>query len=177
MWGLKRGRKESLRGIYEKYVDELLTLATSLTGDSTAAEDIVQNAFAALIKAIPNLRLNGNLKGYLTTSVVNQVRDGFRRKQRQRTIRLDDVELELTSEIKPEDLVQRKELLHRLVSELAELPQEQREVVLLRIRGQMKLREIARLQEVSVKTVTSRYRYGVEKLRSKIIEKENETAK
>jgi RNA polymerase sigma-70 factor (ECF subfamily) len=49
---------------------------------------------------------------------------------------------------------------------LAELPQEQQEIVLLRIRGDLSFREIANLQNVSINTVQSRYRYGMEKLRS-----------
>ena len=49
---------------------------------------------------------------------------------------------------------------------VAELPDEQREVILLRLKADMKFREIAKLQETSTNTVLSRYRYGLEKLRS-----------
>jgi len=55
---------------------------------------------------------------------------------------------------------------------LAELPYEQREVFILHVQGEMKFKEIAKLQNISIKTAQSRYRYGVEKLRA-ILEKEN----
>jgi RNA polymerase sigma-70 factor (ECF subfamily) len=48
------------------------------------------------------------------------------------------------------------------------LPYEQREVVLLHLRGGMRFVEIARSQNVSVNTALGRYRYGLEKLRTKL---------
>ena len=49
---------------------------------------------------------------------------------------------------------------------MIQLPYEQREVITLRIQGDMKFSTIAGLQETSVKTVISRYRYGISKLRT-----------
>jgi DNA-directed RNA polymerase specialized sigma24 family protein len=48
---------------------------------------------------------------------------------------------------------------------MGRLPYEQREVVALRIQGAMKFKDIARLQETSIKTALSRYGYGMDKLR------------
>jgi len=49
---------------------------------------------------------------------------------------------------------------------LEQLPYEQREVVVLRTRGRMTFRAIAELRQVSVRTVHSRYRYGLDKLKT-----------
>ena len=49
---------------------------------------------------------------------------------------------------------------------LAELPYEQREVIVLHLQGGMTFREIAREQGASINTAVSRYRYGLDKLRS-----------
>ena len=46
------------------------------------------------------------------------------------------------------------------------MPEEQREVVLLRLKSGLKFRDIAKLQQTSINTVLSRYRYGLERLRS-----------
>jgi RNA polymerase sigma-70 factor (ECF subfamily) len=55
----------------------------------------------------------------------------------------------------------------RLVARaLARLPDEQREVIALHLNGQLKLREIARLQNVPLTTVRGRYRHGIDRLRS-----------
>ena len=49
---------------------------------------------------------------------------------------------------------------------MAQLPYAQREVVILHVQGGMKFRAIAKSQDVSINTVQSRYRYGMDKLRS-----------
>jgi RNA polymerase sigma-70 factor (ECF subfamily) len=53
---------------------------------------------------------------------------------------------------------------------LMRLPYDQREVFVLHVQGEMKFREIAELQNVSIKTVLSRYHYGIEKLQALIQE-------
>ncbi|MHC4243111.1 MAG: sigma factor-like helix-turn-helix DNA-binding protein [Planctomycetota bacterium] len=45
------------------------------------------------------------------------------------------------------------------------MPFEQREAVMLHLKGEMKFREIAKLQGVSISTIHGRYRYGLDKLR------------
>ena len=59
-------------------------------------------------------------------------------------------------------------LARRLVSDtgLRAALAQQRETIVLRLHADMKFRQIAELQEVPVKTVQSRYRYGLDKLRS-----------
>ena len=58
------------------------------------------------------------------------------------------------------------EELQQLSSALAKLPDEQKEVVVLRIHGQMRFRAIAESLGISVNTVKGRYRYGIRKMRS-----------
>jgi RNA polymerase sigma-70 factor (ECF subfamily) len=58
------------------------------------------------------------------------------------------------------------EQLEQLSAALAQLPYEQREVIMLHHQGGLRLKTIARQQGLSVNTVKSRYRYGIEKLRS-----------
>ena len=54
----------------------------------------------------------------------------------------------------------------RLNQAVAQLPDEQREVVLLRLKASLKFRDIARVQQTSIGTVLGRYRYGLDRLRS-----------
>jgi RNA polymerase sigma-70 factor (ECF subfamily) len=54
----------------------------------------------------------------------------------------------------------------KLSQAVGQLPDEQREVVLLRLTADMKFRDIAKVQQVSINTVQGRYRYGLDKLRS-----------
>ena len=58
----------------------------------------------------------------------------------------------------------------RVVDALASLPQEQRDVIVLRLHAEMTFRQIARLCDMPLATAQSRYRYGIGKLRSMLDE-------
>lgn len=164
-WKFKRGSDEALTLIYEKYLGPMLTLAMGLLNDPGAAEDVVQDAFVSFAQSRRNFRLTGSLSGYLATSVVNRVRDHKRRLSRQAAQTPDRVE-RTSDSTRPDQRVILDEQARLLNSAVAELPDEQREVVLLRLKADMKFRQIAKLQQTSINTVLSRYRYGLEKLRS-----------
>ena len=86
--------------------------------------------------------------------------------RREKTADLDQAGLAESSADMPEQWIISNERLRRLNNALAELPFEQREVISLHVQGEMKFRAIADLQAVSINTVQSRYRYGLDKLRS-----------
>jgi RNA polymerase sigma-70 factor (ECF subfamily) len=166
LWRFKCGSRDAFRLIYEKYAADLLTLAANLLDDSSSAEDIVQDVFISFVKSVEQFRLRGSLKGYLTTCVANRARDYTRKKRRRRTVAVGEAE-QMTSDTKsPVQLVIRTEELQKLKHAITHLPYQQREVVVLRVHGEMRFRQIAKLQNVSVKTALSRYRYGLDKLRS-----------
>jgi len=166
LWKFRHGSKDAFRTIYEKYADDMLTLAGNLLNDKTGAEDIVQDVFIKLVESVGTFHLTGNLKSYLATCVANRSRDYIRRRIRQQnaiTKQAEKTPVETKSTIY---LAINSEQLRKLSNALAELPYEQREAIALRIHGNLRFLQIAELQNVSTKTVQSRYRYGLEKLRS-----------
>jgi len=161
----KAGSTDALQRIYEKYRDCLLTLAMAMLNDGGTAEDVVHDVFVSFARSGSKFRLHGNLRSYLATCVVNRVRDQLRARKR-RGLALDE-DLPLESDFEPPDGRLLSDERSRLVARaLARLPEEQRETIALHLKGQLKLREIARLQEVPLTTVRGRYRHGIERLRS-----------
>ena len=165
IWKFKRGSKEALRRIYEKYEGYLLTLATALLNDVNTAEDIVHDFFVSFAQSAERLKLDGSLKAYLATCVANRARDKLRTRQRQPAT-LDEASSICSDASGPELSAVYSEELQQLGSAIAQLPYEQREVIILHLRAGMMFRQIAKSQNVSVNTVQSRYRYGLDKLRS-----------
>jgi len=55
---------------------------------------------------------------------------------------------------------------------MAALPDHQRQIIMLHLRGEMKFREIAVSLGISANTAKSRYRYGIEKLRKTLAERQ-----
>ena len=106
-----------------------------------------------------------SLKNYLTTCVVNRSRDEFRRRQRQ-AVELDKASVVGSDSNCPESRGIADETLRLLTDALAAIPYEQREVIVLHLKGGLTFREVASVQQTSVSTVHGRYRYGLKKLRA-----------
>ena len=166
IWKFRRGSGDALCRIYEKYKNNLLRLASGLLNDTAAAEDIVHDTFVLLAHSAEKLKLDGNLKSYLATCVANRVRNLNKAARRQEPIGLNEAERAISTGKRPEQWIVSNEQLTRVNDALAQLPYEQREVVILHLQGGMKFRAIAESQGVSINTVQSRYRYGLDKLRS-----------
>ena len=164
-WELRRGSKDALARVYEKYIDSMLTLAIGLLNNRAAAEDVVQDVFLSFARSARGLRSQGTLRGYLMTGVLNRVRDYRWRRQRQRAA-ANAPDKPVCGAAGPEQAAILVEETTRLNQAVAKLPGEQREVVLLRLKAGMKFRDIARLQQTSTNTVLGRYRYGLDRLRS-----------
>ena len=105
------------------------------------------------------------MKSYLAVCVANRARNANKAKQ-QRNVALDKVADMASNAPSPDQSVIHDEELQQLAETMQLLPYEQREAVTLHLQGGTKFKEIARLQNVSLKTVFSRYRYGLNKLRS-----------
>lgn len=164
-WRFKHGSKDALRRIYEKYLNHLLTLAMALLNDTGRAEDVVHDVFVSFAGSAKDFKLGGNLKSYLTTCVMNRARDRIRANRRG-PMPLDAAEAISSNLNGPDHAIICSEESQRLNRTIAQLPNEQREVIALRLKGEMTFREIAKLHDVSVNTIQGRYRYGLNKLRS-----------
>jgi len=166
IWKFNRGNREVLRRIYEKYKDDLVTLAAALLHNVSIAEDVVHDVFVGFLNSSGNFRLTGSLKGYLATCVANNARNRIKAGQRHQNIGLDQAGSIESNTSGPTYSVIFGEELHQLEWALARLPYEQREVLLLHFYSRLKFKAIAESQGVSINTVQGRYRYGLEKLRS-----------
>jgi RNA polymerase sigma-70 factor (ECF subfamily) len=166
-WKLRRGSQEALARVYEKYIDAMLTLAMGLLNNWTIAEDVVQDVFLSFARSARGLKSRGSLRSYLATGVLNRVRGHLRQRQRQ-AAKSDPPGNAVSESAGPQHAAILAEEIARLNQALAGLPEVQREVVLLRLKTSMKFRDIARLQQTSISTVLGRYRYGLDRLRSRL---------
>ncbi len=163
---LRQGSSEALCRIYEKYRDDLLRLAVSLSNDTTTAEDIVHDVFISFIRQARQFQLTGSLKSYLATCVANRARNVNRAEHVRKAVSLDEAEGMVVESWRPDHWIVCSEELRQIAGALARLPGEQREAITLHLQGGMKFREIAEFQHVPLKTALSRYRGGLLKLRS-----------
>jgi RNA polymerase sigma factor (sigma-70 family) len=174
----RRGSREALTRIYEKYRADLLLLAMGLLNDKTAAEDVVHDVFLSFVHHLDTFRLTGSLKGYLLTCAANHARN-WNKAERVRgrvAVSVPDADSAIPKPFGLEAATRRvdgpletlvcNEQLELLSGALAELPFEQREALMLHLHGRMTFQAIAKARQISTNTAKSRYRYGIDKLRS-----------
>jgi RNA polymerase sigma-70 factor, ECF subfamily len=158
-----QGSKEALCTMYQTYKKILYGLAISLLNEKTTAEDVVHDVFVNFARQAGSFQLKGSLKSYFCVCVANRARDIYRQKSRN-DINLDEALPICSEKATPQEYAIATEEYRHLQQALGQIPLEQREIILLHLHQDVPFREIACMQGISINTVASRYRYGLEKL-------------
>jgi RNA polymerase sigma-70 factor (ECF subfamily) len=145
--------RDSVRQLYELHARGLLAYACSFVTSFATAEDVLHQVFERLLRG--DLAITGAPLAYLYRAV----RNASLNKIRDRAGEVDFDEGWLDSPAGMEHTAV------ELQSALRELPEQQREVILLHVWGQMSFEEVASALEIPPNTAASRYRYGLSKLR------------
>ncbi len=161
----KRGSSKALRCIYQKYRLYLLKIASALLQDISIAEDIVHDVFIRFAQSGETLKIDGSLKAYLRRCVINDIRNKLRSDNIRSYVELSEAGPIPSQQRKLDQWIMITEESIMIDNALGQLPLDQKEVIALHLYGGMTFREIAILQAVSIKTIQSRYRYGLDKLR------------
>ena len=153
------GNAETWRELLARHGPALVLLARQRLGTHADAEDAVQDAFVRLLKV--RNRPDDQL-AYLYSCVRSAAIDAVRTRARRK--RVDE------GRSSPESVFEaaneQAELAVSVESALAQLPGEQREVVVMKIWGGLTFTQIAGALGISANTAASRYRYAIERLES-----------
>jgi RNA polymerase sigma-70 factor, ECF subfamily len=149
---------EDLRVLYERHGPALVAYACSFLPDSAAAEDAVHAVFLRLLRN--EIETPRSPVSYVYRAVRNEALNARRGLKRESS--LGEHESLFVHQ------GGNREAALTLQKALSELPEEQREAVVMRIWSGMTLVEIAEATELSLNTIASRYRYALEKLRQRM---------
>ncbi|MCM1311011.1 MAG: sigma-70 family RNA polymerase sigma factor [Bacteroides sp.] len=141
--------------------------------DEDLANDIFQETFVKAITVIRQGRYedNGKFGAWLTRVAHNLVIDHFRRNKAENTISNDaDEENDLFNdkdlcEASVEELMCQTQLTRDIRRMVRELPETQRQVLMMRIYRDMSFKEIAEVTGVSINTALGRMRYALKNMR------------
>ncbi|HUU17181.1 MAG TPA: sigma-70 family RNA polymerase sigma factor [Sedimentisphaerales bacterium] len=159
----KRGSRDALARIYQKYKNDLLILAIALLNETSAAEDVVHDVFVSFVQAVEKFQLTGSLKSYLLTCAANRARNVNKARQHQ-SIEANPAEPLISGADEPSQSIICNEDLQQLSVAMAQLPYDQRETIMLHFQAGMTFKTIAASLGIPVDTAKSRYRYGIDKL-------------
>jgi RNA polymerase sigma factor (sigma-70 family) len=148
--------------VYKERFGEFVRVATAITGGHANAPDVVQDAFASLIRKRGSFLGHGTLEGWIWRGVVNTAvshRNSDRRRLRR----------QVRSRIGVEDLSKPSALL-ALKDDLAALPERQRLVVFLRYYADLDYATIGATLGISPGTVASTLSSAHKRLRGALAE-------
>lgn len=148
--------------MWERYVSDIFAYLLVVLCSRHDAEDVLQTVFVKIAQKRHRLAKARRLDAYVYKIARNEASSFISRRKRERKV-------EAVNEswlIVPEGHKEPNELAEELQAALVRLPQPQREVIVMKIYRQKTFLEISVLLGLSQNTVASRYRYGMEKLRT-----------
>lgn len=166
---LKEGDKDVFTRLYESTADPQYFTALSILKDSGLAEDAVQTVYMQVYRNISKLASTEHFLPWLSRITYNTCL-GILRIKKKNKADLDEEMLyakpDPDPDINPLPLVVHKENETFLLSLLDQLSLEHRTIIILRFYQELKVKEIARIMDVSEGTVKSRLHYALKKLKS-----------
>ena len=163
-----RAQIAEIEQLYRQHGPALLLFAQAITGDGAHAQDAIHQVFLRLIEDGDHRRAL-DVKAYLFACVRNAACNYVR--ARRRNVELADD----SAWFDPPDHDHAAEL--NLRRALNSLPEDQRQVAVLHVWGELTFSQIADLLEISANTAASRYRYALARLRDALCPTENSCAK
>ena len=176
----QRGQPLAFEALYDRYKDYVYRIAFFLTRNSGDAEEVAQDTFLDLLRALPGYRVEGpaRFETYLYRLTVNRCRAHMRRRPPPSADwdaiedRLEQLPSPHPDEDDPEAIALSREQALLLWQAVDHLPEPQRVVILLRYQCDLSYPEIARALDVPVGTVKSRLHQAHQTLKARLLRQE-----
>ena len=173
------GDQKSIEILINRHKDRVYTYIVLIVKDTQLAEDIFQDTFIKVIKSLRKGKYQE--KGIFVSWVIriahNLIIDYFRKSKHLKTYSSEDGEMDVFNTKKlAEDTIEDLMIDDQIASDVRKLvnllPDEQKEVILLRHYGGLSFKEISEQTGVSINTALGRMRYALINMR-KLIETHN----
>jgi RNA polymerase sigma-70 factor (ECF subfamily) len=155
-----KGDSDAFEAIYRRYGDWVYRLAWRFTGNRADALDALQETFTYLLGKFPGFELTASMTTFLYP-VVKHVSYTIRNKRNRFAS-----EEEILNELSARESEESEHCRSELAAVLIVLPDEQREVLLMRFVDDMSLQEIAVALNIPLGTIKSRLHNALKVLRS-----------
>jgi RNA polymerase sigma factor (sigma-70 family) len=174
-----KGDQSAIEILINRHRSKVYTYILLTIKNQPLAEDLFQETFIKVIQSLRGgkYRDNGRFLSWVIRIAHNLIIDHFRKEKQMNSVSNDDTEVDLfnskkLSDENIEELIVNSQIKAEIRSLINELPDDQREVVLLRHYGNLSFKEIADQTDVSINTALGRMRYALINLRKLIKEKD-----
>ena len=174
----QEGDAGSFEVLVNRYKDRIYSSILFFVKDTYLAEDLFQDVFIKIIDTLKNRRYTeeGKFLPWALRIAHNLCVDHFRKVKRAPAIKTSDNQdifevIQITEE-GPDAKLMRAQSHERVRRMLDLLPEEQREIIVLRHYANLSFKEIAQITNCSINTALGRMRYGLINLRKMMVEKQ-----
>jgi RNA polymerase sigma-70 factor (ECF subfamily) len=172
------GNQHSLQILINRHRKKVFTYIMLVVKNEHLAEDIFQETFIKVIKSLLNGKYidNGKFISWVIRIAHNLIIDHFRKEKQLQTVSNDDYDADIFNSKKfagksIEDRMIMNQIKNDVRSLIDELPEDQKEVIILRHYCGLSFKEIADQTNVSINTALGRMRYALINMRKLIAEK------
>jgi RNA polymerase sigma factor (sigma-70 family) len=172
------GEQSCFEQLIHRHKNKVFAYISLYIRDQALAEDLFQDTFMKVIQSVKAGKYydNGKFLSWVMRIAHNLIIDHFRRIKQMNTISNDDYESDIfnskkLSERTVEDDIIKRQIQKDVRKMISFLPEDQREVVILRHYAGLSFKEIAEITDVSINTALGRMRYALINMRKLMEEK------
>ena len=166
------GNNEAFDILLSRYQDRLFCYIMQLIGNRSLADDVFQETFVKAIVTIRqgNYTASGKFGAWLMRIARNLIIDHFRQEKAEGVVSTDDGEVDILNRKELSDCTIEDDIIDLQIRDdvrslVRQLPQQQRQVLVMRFYKGLSFKEIADLTNVSINTALGRMRYSILNLR------------
>lgn len=173
-----KGEQSCFEEIIHRHKKKVFAYISLYIRDQALVEDIFQDTFLKVIQSVKSGKYydNGKFLSWVMRIAHNLIIDHFRRTKQMNTISNDNYESDIFNSKKfsdenVEDILIKRQIQKDVRMLIGQLPDDQKEVVILRHYAGLSFKEIADLTDVSINTALGRMRYALINMRKIMEEK------
>lgn len=160
---IRSGQQESVEILIKKYYSDIYTYCYCRVGDRQTAQDLTQDVFLRFLQNLDSYEHTGKLKNYLYVTAGNLVKDHY--KKRKETLLEGEIR-DRYEKSPPSGIVDFSDRF-TMQEIIRELPELEKELILLRYYQNLRLAEIAGIVSLPVSTVRYRLKHAEKYIRTK----------
>ena len=150
---LKEGDQIAFKNLFEEYARRIFVFANGYLKSNQESEEVVQEVFIKVWNVRNSINTDLSFKSYLFKITYNYVREVFLKKGRENSYKHELIDFSIDFDNRTEERIDYHSLLELVEKLIGQLPPRQKEIIILKRKKGLPVKEIASILEISPRTV------------------------
>lgn len=167
---LTKGNQEAFRNLFGEYAKRIFVFAKGYLKSNEEAEEVVQEVFMKIWHVRATINTELSFKSYLFKITYNHVREIFLKKNRENSYKHDILDLVIDFDNRTEEKIDYHSLLELVEKLIDKLPPRQKEMIILKKKDGLPVKEIAKILGISPRTAEKHLSEALKRLKAELSE-------